>query len=499
MKRTHLLVLILSSLAFVLAACQPQVFAPPRLATATSLAESSPDTPKEPLILPAPTPTASSTRRDAIETNSTEPINIWINETSQEHQELLTAMMNEFTQQSGIDVALQLVSPRLLPDLMQTAVLSNTLPDIVLHPIEFTVTWSEEGILDPELASSLIDEIGFDSFDQSALDLASVNGHTAAIPSDGFQQILLYRKDWFDQQGLETPDNYADMITNAEAIFDPENIVSGFVIPTESNLITTHRAFEHLAIANGCQLIDNRGEVRLLDENCQEAIDFYYAIVNQFSPTGVQTDTSARNAFLEGRTGMIMSSPAILNDLVEATPLDQNTGIVTSITGSDPNAEAANFGNLTYLGITTAANPETASAFAKYWFGEGYGQWLAVESERKVPMYLGTRDQPNRYFDEWGELPFIADKSIADIYGEDTVNLLKSSVADTNRWGFDHGQGAVTGKLYESLTISIVLQEMLSGYFDSQQTILEATNRVVELIPNYQFEIVLTPTPAPDS
>lgn len=490
--------LILPLLLF-LAACTPQVFSPPRLASATLAAEQVTSQAREPLILAAPTATADPIARSETELQTTEALNVWINETSAEHQAMLQTMMSDFTQQSGIDVGLRLVSPRLLPELMHTAVLSDTLPDVVLHPLEYTVTWSEEGILDPQAAASIVEDIGRDSFDQAALELVTVNGQPSAVPSDGFQQVWLYRSDWLEQQELDIPDNYADMIINAEAIFDPENIISGIVIPTESNLVTTQRAFEHLAIANGCQLIDGKGEVHLLDEACVEAIDFYFSIVNQFSPTGVQTDTSARNAFLEGRTGMIATSPDILLDLAKAAPLDQNTGVLTALSGNERDAGAANFGNITYLGITTAADQDAASTFAKYWFDQGYEDWLAVESERKVPMYMGTKTEPNRYFNQWGTLPILEGKSLTDIYGDETVNLLKNDIAGTERWGFRQGQGALTGKLYESLSFSIILQEMLSGYFDSHETIQQAADRTIGLIPNYQFTIEPTPTPVVDS
>ena len=71
-------------------------------------------------------------------------------------------------------------------------------------------------------------------------------------------------------------------------------------------------------------------------------------------------------------------------------------------------------------------------------------------------------------------------------------------MANTPRWGFHEGQGAVVGDLYEHLTFSVVLQEMLSGYFNTEKTIQEATDRVIELIPNYQFLPTPTPEPTPE-
>ena len=499
MNKNQLLGLLIPMLSLILVACQPQVFSPPRLATKTAISEVKTSPTLEPLLLPAPTATADPRQPTNVESVSKEALNVWINETSPEHQAALQSMVADFTEQSGIDVALRLVSPPLLPDLIQTAVLSDTLPDVVLHPLEYSVTWAEEGILDPQVAAAIIDEIGTNSFNQNAIKAVSVNGLPSAVPSDGFQQLWLYRADWVDEKGLQIPDNYNDMMTNAEAVFDPENIVSGIVIPTESNLITTHRAFEHLAIANNCQLIDENGEVRLLDDACREAIDFYFSIVNKFSPTGVQTDTSVRNAFLEGRTGMIMTSPEILPDLAKSASLIQNTGILTALQGRDRSSDPANFGNVTYLGVTKGADAEAAAAFVKYWLNDGYANWLAVESERKVPMHLGTTDEPRLYIDQWGNTPLSDGQSLADLFGDETVNLLKNNVANTNRWGFKVGQGALVGQLYESLTFSITLQEMLSGYFDSTQTIEEAANRVINMIPDYQFVTEPDSTPQPES
>ena len=53
--------------------------------------------------------------------------------------------------------------------------------------------------------------------------------------------------------------------------------------------------------------------------------------------------------------------------------------------------------------------------------------------------------------------------------------------------------------IYEQLTYSIVLQEMLSGYFGTERTLIEAYFRTTDLIPNYQYllEIEIPPTPEP--
>ena len=78
----------------------------------------------------------------------------------------------------------------------------------------------------------------------------------------------------------------------------------------------------------------------------------------------------------------------------------------------------------------------------------------------------------------------------------DTTNMivvniypqLRNGVADSNRWGLTQEQGVLISDLYQDLTFSVVLQEMLSGYFNTEKTLLEAYNRVIDLIPNYLYD-----------
>lgn len=522
------LLLSLALLASVLlAGCGVDLSNPPRLATATARAALTPTPRPAPLQLAAPTatpPAAGETLPDlggpiaAGDAGATRAPNtgltIWVDEDSAEHQAVLDQMAADFADRHGIDVAVQLVSPRLLPDLVATGVLSGTLPDLILHPIEYTAGWTENGILDGTAAAELIDRLGADTFDPAALELVSVAGSPAAVPSDGYHQLLLYRADWFANNGLRPPDTYAAMAAAAEGLFNREALITGLIIPTESNLITTHQAFEQIALANGCRLINEAGEVTILDAACRTAIEHYYSTINRFSPSGVQTDTSARNAFLAGQTAMIVTSPAILPDLAGLNPdaaprcpecdtvedgvnfLARNTGILTEIAG--PNGQPTAFGNMRSLGITTVADRAAAQAFVEYWFEDGYEAWLAVNPERKVPMRWGTAESPRRFIDVWGTAP-LADSqlSLVDIFGEEVGVRLRDGVAAAPRWGLREGYGGLVSQLYNDYIISIVLQEMLSGYFPTETTLREAYRRTVELIPNYAFPILTDETPTP--
>ncbi len=515
-----LLPLLLLALIVIVAGCQVDLANPPRLAAATAQGQTSPVSSRETVFLPAPTATPggstlAATRAATDETLTGSTLNVWVNETSPAHGALMQELALEFAEQFGTNVAIQQVDPARLPDLVNTAVLSGTLPDIVVHPIEYSVGWAEQGVLNAEAAARVVDALGPETFDAAALDRLETGGQLAAVPLHGYHQLLLYRADWAEARNLEAPDDLAALAALAEAVYAPDDLISGLVIPTESNLVTTHQAFEQVALANNCQLVDETGEVSILDAACRDALDIYYSTINQFSPPGVQTDTSARNAYLQGLTGLIMTSPAILPALAgldsAALPscpecageeainyLASNTGIVTAISGLAGNAPAA-FGNVTSAGITAVADQAAAEAFLRYWLDEGYERWLAIDSELKVPMRQGTPGDLQRYLSAWGTLPIAGSElSLTDIYGPEVVAQLRDGIASAPRWGLDQGYGSLMNRLYADHTISIVLQEMLSGYFGPEQTLSEAFRRVVDFIPGYAFPTDL-PEPEVDS
>jgi multiple sugar transport system substrate-binding protein len=398
---------------------------------------------------------------------------------------------------------------------MQSAVVSGTLPDLVLHPIEYTHGWHQQGILDAEAATRVVDRLDQDTFEAGALAKLSIDdpsGSIAALPSHGWQQLLLYRSDWFDTLELDVPDTFSRLAAAAEAIYEEDSPVSGLIVPTDSSLISTQQVFEHLAIANGCRLASQDGEILLLHPACLEALEFYRALINTYSPVGLQTDISALNGYLSGRTGIIMASPEVLPTIAgleeEAKPscpecsspgfLAENTGIVTSLIGDGEFAQTNNFSAITNLGITTAADTNPSMALATYWFETFYPEWIAVNAEQKIPLRRGTQADELRFLTTWSEAPLVSNgPTISDLFGSEAATLLSQGIAGDDRWGLTRGQGGLVSTLYEDLVFAPLLQDMLSGYFSSSETIVEMYLLAVESIPGYDFPIQVAPTPTP--
>ena len=494
------------------------VVAPPRVATMTALAETTIAPEQTPLVLSVPTATPGSVvsaESSFDPQNAVTPITFWVNDTTPETIERIRAMTAQFTEQSGIPVETVFIDNQRLSGLIGTADITGTLPDVVLHSIEQTDGWLVDGVLDAAAATAVVEQLGADTFAPGILDqVRDAAGEIAALPSDASQNLLIYRRDWFDAAGLQPPITYDAIYAAAERFNEPEGLTSGIVVATDAKLSSTQRIFEHLAIANGCRLVDAQGEIVSIHPACLETLDYYRDLINQFSPIGFQTDDSALKAYLSGRTAMIMTTPealpvlAGLDSFVQprcpecaANPLYlvENSGLITSFSGYETYGTAANYADMTLLGITTAADTEAAQALAAFWFTDGYADWLTLFPERKVPLRLDSAETPNQFLDLWRNAPLRdGSPSLAGLFGDANATLLTSNLETTERWGFKEGQGRVIGEVYPSLEMSQMLQELLSGYISSSQAVYELYNRVVDQIPNYGFELP-TPTPDPDA
>jgi len=488
---------------------------PPRLTqTRIPVGEQSDDV----AFFAAPTPTGDplpSIENNEGNSNQLNPIlTVWINETSEAHQQVLEQMTEVLDAEYGLHMEFVLIDDDRLPDIVEGAAEVNRLPDVIIHPIEYSAGWAARGVLNAALSESIIQSLGTDTFDPASLKMARLNDQSVAIPINGHKQILIYRKDWYETLRLGEPDDFRSILQGAQAIYRSETLsaqtgisstlLSGLVVPTESDLISTHQIFEHFANANGCRLVDEKGEVIILTPECVDTFEFYRELVNGYSPNDIQTDISAINAYLSGRTGMIFGSPDLLVDvaglsaerkpdcpecLADSQFLTLNSGIQTELSGQGNNQTAVEFGHVTLMGFTSKAQPELAERFAAYWFDEGYALWLGIEPARRVPFRLGDDVDQEKFLNLWYELPISADgQTLTDVFGAEVTQNLTQNIASAPRWGVDSGQGDLIATIYKQNVIAIVLQEMLSGYFTSNQAIVASWERVIELTPGYPFD-----------
>jgi multiple sugar transport system substrate-binding protein len=421
------------------------------------------------------------------------PISFWTTEDLPERVAIQRELISAFTEQSGIEVQLNPVAEDELANLMIANAASGDLPDVVFHGLDFAAGWAEEGLIDPAPANELVEELGRDTFSTPALDLATVDDEVVSVPSDGWGQLLVYRSDLFEEAGLEPPDTFERILAAAEALHDPDNNMTGITLATDPADVFTQQTFEALALANGCRMLDDSGEVALNSPECAEAIEFYSTLVNDFSPGGAQTVDTTRATYFAGEAAMIIWSPFILDEMAglreDALPtcpecednpafLAENSGLVGALSGGG--AEPAQYGQVSYFGIGADADVESAKEFITYLLNDGYVDWLSVAPEGKFPMRLGTADDPETFVTEWQDLEAGVDTKapLSEFYGEDVVDRLQEGVNNFDRWGIGQGGGQQVATLYETLAVPQTLGEVIDGGLSPQEAAEQIASEV---------------------
>lgn len=420
-------------------------------------------------------------------------ITFWTTEVEKDRLEIQREIAHSFTQKTGISVLIVPVQENLLTERVTAAYAARSLPDVVFHPIDFTIGWAEAGILDDRSATEVLNQLGEDNFGAGPLNLSRVPGGYAAVPIDGWGQLLLYRKDLFREKGLPVPDRWDRILKAAQALHNPP-LIWGFEAATDPGQTYTQQVFEHFALSNGVRLTDSSGGIDLDTPGMVQTLEFYKALT-RFTPPGNLSWLQTRMGYLSGRAAMIIWSPFILDelsglrrdqpvvpDIAKGEPgfLAKNTGFVTIIHGPKGSAQ---YGQINFLGITKDADKAAAKQWVEFLLTEGYLRWLGMAAEGKLPVCKGTRDDPNRFIEGWMELEFgvTTRAKVSRFYGMDVAKTIVGGVEGFDRWGFARGKGALISKIYGTKIIPEILKRFLDGEIGAKRAARMMDERVKAL------------------
>ena len=346
-------------------------------------------------------------------------------------------------------------------------------------------------MLDTWAATEVIEELGPETFGAGILELAEFEGDWAAVPADGWTQLLLYRKDLFEAKGLEPPTTYEAILKAARALHNPPEMY-GFVAGTDPSQDYMMQLFEHFALANGVQLLDDQGNLTLDTPQMVETLKFYNELA-KLSPPGNLYWQHSRELYHAGRAAMIVWSPFILDELAgltDAAPvpadaghypgwLAEHTGFVTRVAGPH-HPQGAGWAQASFFGITVDADTEAAKAFVKFLLTDGYLDWLSMAPEGKFPVRRGTPDDPDRFVEGWAQLQVGVDRRapLGQFYSDEVIQSIIEGLDTGDRWAFRQGEGALVTRLYGTR----IMAELVRSYLDGERTAEETAQVLQERI-----------------
>ncbi len=407
---------------------------------------------------------------------SADGIRFWTTEEQPDRLAKQQALAADFTAESGIEVDVIPITESDLGVRATAAFAAGDLPDVIYHPLQYALPWTEAGILDSDVATEVIEGLGADTFAPGALGMAAVDGGYASVPVDGWTQMVVYRRDLFEENGLEPPNSYENVQAALAALHSPPDMY-GFVAPNKVDENFMSQVLEHVFLANGVSPVDASGLSALDEAATIEVLDFYKAITDA-SPDGELYWKQSRELYFAGKAAMIIWSPFILDELAglrdSAPPtinddptsgeLASRTGIVTNFSGPS-NPDGAAWADIRYFGITSDADIEAAIAFVNYSMTEGYTQTLSIAPEGKFPVRRGTSDDPTGFVDAWSKLPVGVDRKapLSDLYAQEMIDEIVGGLNVAKRWGVTEGQLSLASKIINSQVINRLVREYIDG------------------------------------
>ncbi len=405
-------------------------------------------------------------------------ITVWNNEFQPDRVKATQAILDEFTQKTGIKTKQVAVPEDQLSTLITNASAAGKLPDVVLATaVADSQAYAREEIFDAEAAQEVVERLGADTFSKKALDLVSQDGVATGVPSDGWGQLLLYRKDLFDKEGIAAPKSLEDVRAAAQRLNGDGRV--GITLATAPGDGFTAETFEHIALAQGCQLVDDGGNVTIDSPQCVEAFRLYGELAGKYSVKGNQDVDSTRGTYFAGRAAMMFWSPFLLDgmaglrdDTKPSCPqckedpafLAKNSGLVGPLTGTG-GGEPSQFGSVSTFNISLDGKTEAAQELVEFVMTDGYTRWLGLSPQGKYPVRLGDKTDPQKFTKAWAELESGVDRKapLSEFYSKDSIASLGQGVQSFQRWGFPQGQGALVGALSGEQPIADQVNEVVGG------------------------------------
>ena len=407
-------------------------------------------------------------------------IRFWTTENQPARMARQEAMAADFKAVTGHTVEVIPVEEKDLNTRATAAFAAGDLPDVIYHTLQYVLPWAEAGILDVETNHDVVAELGPGTFAEGAVSMAAYDGMTAAVPVDGWTQMVVYRKDLFDDAGLAAPDSYADIAAAVDALHNPPSMYA-FVAATKVDENFMSQVLEHVFLANGVSPVSADG-FRPLDEAAATEVLDFYKMIAKASPPGELYWKQSRELYFAGKAAMIIWSPFILDELAglrdsapptinddpTSTELAGRTGIVTTF-GGPSNPGGAAWGDVRYFGVTSDANTDVAAEFVKYSMNEGYTATLSIAPEGKFPVRRGTEAEPRKFVDAWSRLPVGVDRKapLSDLYPAEVIGRIVAGLESAARWGVAEGQLALASKIINSQIINRIVRQYIDDEIDA--------------------------------
>lgn len=356
-----------------------------------------------------------------------------------------------------------------------TGLASGNVPDMSTALVGQVTEMINVDALTP--VNDLIDEIGRDRFNQSALEEGTVNGNNFSIPLYSHAMVMWVRKDLLEANNLEVPTTWDELYEAAKTL--TKDGVYGLSFPCGSSDFQATNFLNFYVKSGGGSLLTEDFQADLTSDLALEGINYWLKIYNDCSPKDSINYNVLDQATLyyQGKTafdfnsgfqisGVAANSPDLL-PYVDCYPIptikkgDAQNGITTS--------------NQPMVIWKNSKHPEICKAFIKTLYEEeSYVDFLHATPVGMLPAVKGIEDT-----DAYKNNDTIKQFTHAE-------SVISSQIPGGTAIGFEHGPNLQAGILTNQHVIEAMFQDIITNGTD-----VETAAKAAEDELNALFEAAL--------
>ncbi|MDO4982654.1 MAG: extracellular solute-binding protein [Eubacteriales bacterium] len=317
-----------------------------------------------------------------------EKLVIWTCLTADAQFEVLNKQFTELGAEMGVEVEVEKLSFSEMIGKLATAAATDEVPDVMHVNFGGTAQLYADEVLMP--LDEIINGIGADDFsDAYKTVLTGADGHIYGLPDWAMHTSVWYRKDLFEQKGLEIPTTWAEFKAAAEALNDGD-AMKGFPVPLDGVQVAAQTLYE-LMCSKGVYFLDPAtGEYVFDQEKDQmiEVIDYLVDLYKSASPAGSLTWSwgDYRNALaVSGTVGMTLDMGAVIGNAQGNAPEMVDKLGCFDFPGVDGN-KVASFGS-GYCFVGTKQDTDERTALVSEFLTKLYTPERAAERALSRPMF----------------------------------------------------------------------------------------------------------------
>ncbi len=453
MKTTKSLALLLTALLMVFA-----------LPGCANTATQTPDTNVTVQATETESPTVAPT-----ESQKPQKLVIWTNLTADAQQKVLTKQFTEIADEMGIEIEMEAVPFKDMYTKLATAVESGNVPDIMHTNFAGAAYLYSQDMIAP--MDDVIDTIGRDDFISTYLRVLTVDNATWGVPDWALHTSVWYRKDLFEQKGLEIPTNWDEFKAVAEALCIDENNdgktdIYGFAVPMNPVQVAPQTYYEFLYSAGVYTFDPATGEYVFgsQKEKAAEVLDYLVDLYKKASPPS-STEWSwneYRNALVEGTIAMTLDMGAVIG-LAQSNNPEMVEKLGRFDFPGQNGTKPASFGS-GYAFVASNQGSDAKVQLTKEFITKLYTPERAAERALSRPMFAF----PSLY-------------SALDIYKQDSsVALFQDEIAtitdafENSNWywyGMEHGLSQMSSQIEATTFFGEAMQNVALGQWTSKEAV----------------------------